>query len=228
MRRATPNLRRRPLGQEATDLIRRLVLRGELAPGERLVEERLGELLGLSRTPVREALHRLEQEGILTKRPRGGYEVRPLTPEEVEEAMGVRGVLEAYAAELAARQAPAKLIRELEKSLEQFEEALARRDEERLLELNVRFHDLLYQAAGSKLLQRLLSELKDELERISRVMMSNMPAGHWSVGEHRGLVEAIKAHDPATAGRLAQEHVERGGQWLISHLREQNGQEPEA
>jgi DNA-binding GntR family transcriptional regulator len=127
-------------------------------------------------------------------------------------------VLEAYAAELAARRAPARLLREMERSLEQFEEALARRDEERLLELNVRFHDLLYQAAGSKLLQRLLGELKDELERISRVMMSNLPAGHWSAEEHRAVVAAIKARDAYSAGRLAKEHVERGGQWLISHL----------
>jgi DNA-binding GntR family transcriptional regulator len=224
MRRTTPNLRRRPLGQEATDLIRRLILRGELSPGERLVEERLGDLLGLSRTPIREALHRLEQEALLTKRPRGGYEVRPLTVREVEETMGVRGVLEAYAAELAARQASPKVLRELDRCLEQFEEALARQDEERLLELNVRFHDLLYQASDSQLLQRLLGELKDELERISRVMMSNMPAGHWSAQEHRAVVEAIKAHDGATAGRLAKEHVERGGHWLISHLQGQESQ----
>ena len=222
MKRTTPNLRRRPLGQEATDLIRRLILRGDLASGERLVEERLGELLGLSRTPIREALHRLEQEALLIKRPRGGYEVRPLTAAEVEEAMGVRGVLEAYAAELAARRATPKVMRELDRCLEQFEEALARGDEERLLELNVRFHDLLYQAADSQLLERLLGELKDELERISRVMMSNMPAGHWSAEEHRAVVLAIKAHDPDTAARLAKEHVERGGRWLISHLSSQD------
>jgi DNA-binding GntR family transcriptional regulator len=219
MKASQPNLRRRPLGQEATLLLRRLIMRGELAPGERLVEERLGQQLGLSRTPIREALHRLEQEGLLLKRPRGGYEVRPLTPEEVEEAVGVRGVLEGYAGELAARRAPPKVIKELERNLEQFEDALARQDESRLVELNTRYHELLYQAASSTLLHHMLSELQEEVERISRAIMMNMQAGHWSVNDHRAVVEAIKAGDAKNAGQLCREHVQRGGEWLLTSLK---------
>lgn len=219
MKTSQPNLRRRPLGQEATILLRRLIMRGELTPGERLVEERLGQQLGLSRTPIREALHRLEQEGLLLKRPRGGYEVRPLTPEEVEEAVGVRGVLEGYAGELAARRAHPRQIKDLERNLEQFEEALARRDEVRLVELNTRYHELVYQAANSTLLHHMLSELQEEVERISRAIMMSMQAGQWSVKDHRLVVEAIKAGDAAKAGRLCREHVQRGGKWLLSRLK---------
>ncbi len=227
MRNAKPNLRRRPLGQEATILLRKLITRGELAPGERLVEERLGQQLGLSRTPVREALHRLEQEGLLLKRPRGGYEVRPLSAREVEEAVGVRAVLEAYAGQLAARRAGAKVLKELERNTELFEEALHSVDEQRLVELNTRFHELIYQAADSQLLHRLLSELQDEVERISRAIMSNMQAGQWSVLDHRGVVEAIKAGDSERAGRLCGEHVQRGGQWLVSRLLAEQDQDVE-
>lgn len=218
MKTATPNLRRRPLGQEATTLLRKLILRGDLAPGERLVEERLGQQLGLSRTPIREALHRLEQEGLLLKRPRGGYEVRPLSRQEVEDAVGVRGVLEGYAGELAAQRATAKQVRELERSLEMFEDALARQDEGRLVEMNTRFHELMNQAASSPLLHRLLSELTEEVERVSRAIMSNMQAGHWTVEDHRAVLEAVKAGDAQEAGRLCREHVRRGGQWLLSRL----------
>jgi DNA-binding GntR family transcriptional regulator len=219
MKTNQPNLRRRPLGQEATILLRRLIMRGELTPGERLVEERLGEQLGLSRTPIREALHRLEQEGLLLKRPRGGYEVRPLTPEEVEEAVGVRGVLEGYAGELAARRAQPRVVKDLERNLEQFEDALARRDEVRLVELNTRYHELLYQAASSTLLHHMLSELQDDVERISRAIMTSVQAGQWSVNDHRAVLEAIKAGDAAKAGKLCREHVQRGGKWLLTRLK---------
>ena len=219
MKNTQPNLRRRPLGQEATILLRRLIMRGELTPGERLVEERLGQQLGLSRTPIREALHRLEQEGLLLKRPRGGYEVRPLTPEEVEEAVGVRGVLEGYAGELAARRAQPKQIKDLERNLEQFQEALVKQDEVRLVELNTRYHELLYQAANSTLLHHMLSELQEEVERISRAIMMSVQAGQWSVNDHRAVLEALKARDAAKAGRLCREHVQRGGKWLLTRLK---------
>lgn len=223
MKKTATNLKRRPLGQEAFLLLRRMIMHGEFGDGERLVEERLAERLGLSRTPVREALHRLEQEGLLLKRPRGGYEVRPLTPGEVEDALGVRGVLEAYAGELAARRIPPKLLKEMERNLENFEEALARSDEKRLVELNTRFHELLYQAADSKLLYRLLSELQDEVERISHLIISNMAAGQWSTADHRELLEALRVGDAKRARRAAQDHVQRGAKWLVSHLEQGQG-----
>lgn len=219
MKTSQPNLRCRPLGQKATILLRRLIMHGELTPGERLVEERLGQQLGLSRTPIREALHRLEQEGLLLNRPRGGYEVRPLMPEEVEEAVGVRSVLEGYAGELAARRAQSKQIKGLERNLEQFQEALAKQDDVRLVELNTRYHELLYQAANSTLLHHMLSELQEEVERISRAIMISVQAGQWSVDDHRGVLEALKNHDAAKAGRLCRKHVQRGGKWLLDRLK---------
>jgi len=214
--------RRRSLGQEVTLHLRRQVVVGELKPGHRLVEEGLARELGISRTPVREALHRLEQEGVLTKRPRGGYEVRPLTPEEVGDALGVRSVLEGYAAELASRQAPPGALEELEEAVQGFEQALARKDEERLVELNSRFHVLLCQASGSPLLLRLLGELQEIVERISRAIISNMDAGLWSTEDHRNILEAIKAGRGREAARLAREHVAHGAQWIVSRMIDEN------
>jgi DNA-binding GntR family transcriptional regulator len=86
--------RSRPLGQEVTLMLRRMIVHGELKPNERLVEERLAAQLGISRTPLREALHRLEQKRLLSKRDRGGYVVRPLSYQEVEEAVDVRAFLD--------------------------------------------------------------------------------------------------------------------------------------
>ncbi len=224
-----PNLKRRPLGQEVHAILRRMIQRGELAPGERLVEERLAGQLGLSRTPVREALLRLAQEGLLTRHSRGGYEVRPLTREEVEEAIGVRAVLESYAAELAARRVGPEGLAEIGENLADFQKALDARDEEWLLQLNSDFHDLVYRAAASKLLYRLLSELQDEVERISRVLMSNMPAGEWSIKDHQELLDALGAHDPARAAELSRRHVLRAADHLLAITKQQTppeGEEP--
>ncbi len=215
----TPNSFRRPsLGQEVTHHLKRQVVAGELKPGHRLVEENLARDLGISRTPVREALHRLEQEGVLTKRPRGGYEVRPLTPAEVSDALGVRSVLEGYAAELASHQAPEGSVDRLEANVADFEQALDQGDEERLVQFNSQFHLLLYEAAGSPLLVRLLGELQETVERISRAIISNMDAGKWSTKDHRAIIAAIRAGDGATASRLARDHVAHGAQWIVSRM----------
>lgn len=213
-----PSLKRRSLGQEVTIVLRRMVQRGELAPGERLVEERLAEQLGLSRTPVREALHRLEQEGLLLKRPRGGYEVRNLTIEDVEEVAGVRAVLAAYAAERAASRISPDELAQLSQNLLEFNQAIQTNDEDTLLELNSAFHAMILNAAASPLLDRLLGELHGEVERVSRAASSNMPAGLWSLKDHQALFKALKDGDPEQAAQLAKQHVHKGAQHFIEQL----------
>lgn len=219
---AGEGLARRNLGQQVTDLIRKLVIVGKLKVGQRLVEQRLAEGLGISRTPVREALHRLAQEELLSKRDRGGYVVRPLTPEEVEDVEGLRAVLEAYAAQRAAEKRDPELIAEIERNLDLFDKALEERDEQKLVALNSEFHHLLHRAADSKLLSRQLNDLETTVERISRALMSNMSAGQWSCDEHRHLLEAIKEGDSLLAAEIAKEHVSRGGNWIVSRMREEN------
>lgn len=212
------SFKRRSLGREVTTHLKRMVVAGELKPGNRLVEERLARDLGISRTPVREALHRLEQEGLLTKRPRGGYLVRPLTPEEVKDALGVRSVLEGYVAELAAKGAQAEVLERLEVNVAAFEQALADRDDQRLTSLNSEFHLLLYQAAGSPLLIRMLGELQEIVERISRAIYCSVDAGLWSEDDHCNLLEAIKAGQAEEAASLAKNHVTHGAQWILSRM----------
>ena len=222
-----PKLKRRPLGQEVTMILRDMIQKGEIQPGQRLVEEKLAKELGLSRTPVREALHRLEQEGLLTKPARGGYEVHPLTEREIQEAVGVRAVLEAYAAELASMRISDQALEEMKANLESFGRALHNRDEARLLELNSEFHDQIHRAADSKLLYRLLSELREEVDRISRMVMTNMNAGEWSEEEHRRCFEALSKRDGDEASRILKNHVLRARDHLLSYLKSDAGQKGE-
>ena len=216
-----PKLKRRPLGQEVTIILRDMIQKGEIELGQRLVEERLAKELGLSRTPVREALHRLEQEGLLTKPARGGYEVRPITEREIREAVGVRAVLEAYAAELASQSISKKALEEMKVNLDNFSRALKERDEARLLELNSEFHDQVYRAADSKLLYRLLSELREEVDRISRMVMTNMHAGEWSEDEHRRCFKALSRGDGEEASRILKKHVLHARDHLLSFLQQE-------
>lgn len=220
-----PTLKRRSLGQEVTLVLRRMIQEGELSAGERLVEERLAEQLGLSRTPVREALHRLEQEALLLKRPRGGYEVRHLTTDEVEEVAGVRGVLAAYAAERAAIRITPQILEDLQENLRAFEEAFLSGDEESLVELNTAFHALILETAESPILKRLLGELQGEVERVSRAAASNIKAGQWTLDDHRAIYQAIKKGEGDKAASLAKSHISKSAEHLIEQLaaRKANG-----
>ena len=222
-----PTLKRKSLGQEVTLILRRMIQEGELKAGERLVEERLAEQLGLSRTPVREALHRLEQEALLLKRPRGGYEVRQLTIDEVEEVAGVRGILAAYAAERAATRITPQTLQELALNMEEFEQAFKQGDEETLVESNTEFHAIILRASESPILNRLLGELQGEVERVSRAAVSNIAAGEWTVIDHQAIYQAIKDGDGKKAAMLAKSHVAKSAQHLIAQLLARDNEETE-
>ena len=216
----SPRVARRSLGSEVTRVLRRMLIEGRFPPGERLVEESLAKEMGASRTPLREALHRLEQEGLLARRPRGGYELKPLDPAEVEEAVEARSLLESYAASLAARRATDKVLDQLSRNIAQFAAAHERRDPAALAALNAEFHALLAQAAGSRLLIRLLEVLEGLVERISRTSATGMEAGCWSLEEHREILAALRARNPEAAARAAAGHVRRGGKHILEHLQD--------
>ena len=133
----------------------------------------------------------------------------------------MRSALEGYAAELASYQAPEGTVDKLEANVEEFEKALDQGDEERLVEFNSQFHLLLYEAAGSTLLLRMLGELQEVVERISRAIISNMDAGKWSTKDHRAIIAAIKAGEGEKAYRLARDHVAHGSQWILSRMIDQ-------
>lgn len=211
-------LKRRSLGQEVTRHLRRMIIDGEFRPDERLVEEKIAGRLGISRTPLREAMHRLEQEGLLRKRKQGGYVIAPLSREEVEEVVEVRSALEELVTRLATRRATPETLAPLEDNARRFAEALEAGDEERLVELNTQFHVLLREAAGSRLLTRTLAELDGVVERISRAAISNISAGLWSTTDHRDILEAIKSGNEDLATSMTRKHAIRGGEWILSRM----------
>jgi GntR family transcriptional regulator of vanillate catabolism len=199
--------------------VRDLVYSGAAAPGERLSEITLSERLGLSRTPVRAALARLEQEGLLESIPSGGYAVRALSEADILDAIELRGVLEGTAARLAAERGvvPTKLA--LFKALVADLDEIVRGPAEDLdfaayVKKNAEFHEMLAGLSGSQVIRR-------EIERVLRLpfagpsaflnAQTDIPAFRASlaVGQahHRALAEAIEMREGARAEALAREHA---------------------
>lgn len=199
--------------------LRDLILKGGIEPGERLSEVALSERLDVSRTPLRSALQKLEQEGLVTLIPSGGYAVRSFSRQDIVDAIELRGVLEGTVARLAAERgaAPARLkaIREV---VEQLDAVLdggpAALDIGRYENLNGRFHALLSELAGSEVMRR-------ELDRITSLPFASpnafvntdvdVPAFYRSLvvaqAQHRAIVTAIELREGARAEALAREHA---------------------
>ncbi|MEG2173426.1 MAG: GntR family transcriptional regulator [Desulfovibrionaceae bacterium] len=210
---------RRSLGQEATTLLRQMILDGQFVAGQRLVEDRISTDLGISRTPLREALHRLAQEGLLEKRAAGGYELRRTNVAELEDAVHVRALLEGHAAALAASRATEGQRQALVRNLADFQEAAQAEDVPRLIVLNEEFHATLRDAAGFVMLRQMLSELDGMVERRLRTNIPLEKAGQWSCPDHEHIVRAIEAHDPAAAAEAMRAHVHRGGMEMLAQLK---------
>ena len=134
---------RKPLGQHVFDNLKQAIIRGKIAPGEWLVESHIAEMLGISRTPVREAIHKLERERLIERQPRGGFTVLGLNRGDIDETFGIRSVLEGYAARLATLKHQPKELKALEKKIEEYKHCLDKKQLKALPEINTEFHELL-------------------------------------------------------------------------------------
>lgn len=204
--------------ERATLALRGLVLSGEFAAGSRLPEVALSERLGISRTPLRQAMERLISEGLLTRIPSGGCQAARFELDDINDAIELRGVVEGTAARLAAeRGADPDLLSEARTVLEAIDEAVTasgKVDFDDYVRLNERFHDLLARLAGSALIER-------EVRRIAQLPLASPSAflgGQELVpdflsslvraqAQHHAILEAIEAREGARAEALAREHA---------------------
>lgn len=196
-----------PLRQSVYEALVELVIAGRLTPGQHLVETELARQLGVSRQPVREALHRLEAEGWVDLRPNQGAFVHVPTDQEVDQLLDVRELLEVETARLAARAATADQLARLRDLCHDGEAAVAAGDTERFVSLNNSFHAALAEVAGNAV----LAELSGIVSRRSRWYYRLIAPlrGHESCAEHLSMVEAIEAGDAEQAAKVARGHVER-------------------
>jgi DNA-binding GntR family transcriptional regulator len=196
-----------PLRQSVYDALVELVVAGRLRPGQHLVETELARQLGVSRQPVREALHRLEAEGWVDLRPNQGAFVHVPTDQEVDELLDVRELLEVETARLAARVATAGQLARLRVICHDGEAAVEAGDIVRFVSVNNEFHAELARMAGNAVLAELAAIVGRRVRWYYRLVAPLR--GHESCAEHLDLVEAIECGDGERAALIARKHTER-------------------
>jgi DNA-binding GntR family transcriptional regulator len=206
--------KRKPLRIEVYEFLRQSITRGALKPGQKLNEIDLGAHLGISRTPIREALMRLEQEGLVHLDPGRGAVVAEISKVDLGEIYPIVATLEGLAARLATpRLGPADIdgLEQLHRAMKQ---AARRGDAAEYMSVNARFHQVYLDRCGNQRLSTLLQSYKDQIYRF-RIFSLNIPDRmHASVAEHASIIEAFDSRDAELAGRRVQEHVEQGGRTL--------------
>jgi DNA-binding GntR family transcriptional regulator len=190
---------------------------GSLGPGARLLETELADRLGISRTPVREALRMLEGDGLVVHQPRVGATIRRLDPSEITELYEMRGVLEGTAARLAARAASEVELAELEAINTEMDAALA--EPARLSALNAQFHAALINAARNRYLARSVAGLQKTLLILGPSTMGAEPRPARAVAEHAAILTAIRARDGAEAEAAMRAHIAAAHALRLRQLR---------
>lgn len=207
-----------PAGEEVFKRIRRMILDGELKDGERLIERRLGEMLNVSRTPVREALRKLEAEGLLRREPYHGLLVAKLTPEDAVEILSIREVLEGLAANLAAARRSTQRLRTLRGLLGKMEKAFAGNDSESFGTTHIEFHETICAAAESPRLLQLVSSVEEYLHSFTSIGYRLDGRSRQACQEHREILECIATRDGVVAEEKARAHVRHSREALLAVL----------
>ena len=206
---------RKSLGEHVFDSLKQAIIRGNMSPGEWLVESHIADTLGISRTPVREAIHKLEREGLIERQPRGGFTVLGLTRDDIEETFGIRAVLEGYAARLAAIKHHKKELAPLENKIEEFENYLAQKQQAELTRINTEFHDLLYALSKSPKLVHMINGLRDQIFRFRQMILKESRMAKISNEDHKQMLEFIRKRDADGVEALVRGHIIRGQEMVL-------------
>lgn len=211
----------KPLREIVFESLREAIIQGRLKPGERLMEIQLAEEMGVSRTPVREAIRKLELEGFVVMIPRKGAYVASISVKDIVDVFEVRAALEGLAAGLAAERATAEELEEMERAVHHIHEVSNGRDLGTLVEKDTVFHELIYKASRNQRLVQIVTHLKEQIQRFRTTSLAVPGRGKHAVEEHKGIVEAISERNVELAASLAREHIENAEQLLLSAMGEE-------
>jgi DNA-binding GntR family transcriptional regulator len=214
----SPPIERRNLSDEVYRVLWRMIVHRELEPGSKVAEEEVATALGVSRTPVREALHRLEYDGLLDTSPGQSSTVTPPTLEDLEEAYPVIAVLEGLAVRLAVPNLTDDDLQRLDELVGAMAEYGHRGEIEELTEVDTQFHRLIHERARNSRLQRIATDLRRQMERFEYTFFSSPAALEASLKRHRKLVEILRTHDPAAAQQALERQWDLGRQTLRQML----------
>ena len=207
-----------PLRDVVFNTLRKAILKGELKPGERLMEIALAERLGVSRTPVREAMRKLELEGLVVMIPRRGAQVANITEKDLNDVLEVRMALENLSIENACARMTEEQLDELWKAARNFEDTMAEGNLVRLAEADVAFHEIIYQASDNKRLIQVLNNLREQIYRYRVEYLKEEETRNLLVKEHEEITQAIRERNVGQARELSYQHLENQRKGIISSI----------
>ena len=215
-----------PLRDVVFNTLRQAILKGELKPGERLMEIQLANKLGVSRTPVREAIRKLELEGLVLMIPRKGAEVAEITRQEMEDVLEVRTALEELAVKDACDHITDAQLSELKKASNEFKKALLEgKDLVTCADADMHFHDVILSATNNRRLIQMLNNLSEQMYRYRMEYLKDERTHKTLIEEHDAIRRALKKHDKVKAGAAIRVHIDNQKRSILESLTEKEEDE---
>lgn len=214
----------KPLRDIVFETLRKAILDGDLKPGERVMEVQLAEELGVSRTPVREAIRKLELEGLLVMVPRKGAYVADVSIKDVLSVLEIRASLEGLGASLAAERITEEEVEKLKLSAKDFEAMHEANDRDGMVEKDTEFHSILLSASRNNKLLEIVEGLSDYVQRFRVIYFTEYSDSKNIMDEHRKILEAIDERDIDKASKAAEDHIESIGNYLLNNKSDEEGQ----
>ena len=215
-----------PLRDVVFNTLRQAILKGELKPGERLMEIQLANKLGVSRTPVREAIRNLELEGLVLMIPRKGAEVAEITRQDMEDVLEVRTALEELAVKDACDHITDAQLSELKKASNEFKKALLEgKDLVTCADADMHFHDVILSATNNRRLIQMLNNLSEQMYRYRMEYLKDERTHKTLIEEHDAIRRALKKHDKVKAGAAIRVHIDNQKRSILESLTEKEEDE---
>ena len=209
-----------PLRDVVFNTLRDAILTGKLVPGERLMENQLAEKLGVSRTPVREALRMLELENLVELVPRKGAQVLDMSEKDIVNILDVRSALEGLATSVACKKMSKEDLQQLKNMEVDFEKAVAENDVEHFVDIDEDFHDLIFAATENDKLINIFRNLRIQLYRYRMAQAKNNETSMSTiVAHHRSIIRAIENHDAEEGASIAQGHIKYQTESILRFVR---------
>lgn len=207
-----------PLRDVVFNTLRKSILTGELKPGERLMEIHLADKLGVSRTPIREAIRKLELEGLVTMIPRRGAEVAQITEKNLRDVLEVRSALDALAVELACERITQEQLKQLKQACDQFEVETKKGDANQVARADVALHDIILAASGNERLVQMIGNVSQQMYRYRLEYVKEEAHYERLIQEHRRIYEAIRDGDKETGASVIKAHIANQEKAVIQRI----------
>ena len=208
-----------PLRDVVFNTLRQAILYGRLQPGERLMEITLANQLGVSRTPVREAIRKLEIEGLVLMIPRKGAQVAPITEKDLNDVLEVRLGLEELAMNYACQRVNEEQLEQIRLAQVNFEANLKAGELGHLASADEEFHDLIYQATGNRRLMQMINNLREQIYRYRIEYLKDVNVGKDLNEEHTELYHALRTRDSKRALKCMKKHIKNQQEAIVKSLR---------